>query len=502
MAIFHSHTQVISRGKGKSAVAAAAYRAGKSIKNNYDGVTHNYTHKGGIVHTEILLPNHAPKEYFDRAVLWNAVEKIEKAANSQLARELNIALPAELSIEQNLALIRRYVQDTFVNAGMCADLCIHDKSDGNPHAHIMLTMRPINEDGTWGSKQKKEYLLDYNGNKVYDPKKRQYKCRSIPSTDWNNQANADIWRAAWEDAANAELKRLGFASHIDRRTYAEQGIEQIPTIHIGPAATQMEKRGIRTERGNMNRAIEITNKEMRQLRARIVKLEKGVTEKEATNINPPNLYDVVMDILNRPSSSKISRLKDAAHMLNFLDKNKMYSLSDLEAKVASMHDKVEQLREDMKPVVRRINTLKEHLRHSENFKKYRKIKQQYDELYSLYKIAQNAKGFGAKRKEQKALNTFNAYVEEHRPEITMYDSSEKYFRDVLQKRYDPKKLPPITKWRGELVAKEAEREAMYQEYAILKNETQQVEQIRQSVTEIIQDENHKTQPRRMPGMEL
>ena len=216
---FHSHVQVISRGKGKSAVAAAAYRAGETIKNEYDGTVHDYTRKGGVVYTEILLPGHAPREYADRAVLWNAVEKIEKAENSQLARELDIALPTVFTLEQNTSLAREYVQKTFVEKGMCADLCIHDKGDGNPHMHIMLTMRPINENGTWSGKQKKEYILDRNGNKIYDPKKRQYKCRSIPSTDWNNRENADIWRAVWEDMANAELERLGFDTRIDRRTY-------------------------------------------------------------------------------------------------------------------------------------------------------------------------------------------------------------------------------------------------------------------------------------------
>ena len=190
MAIFHSHIQIISRGKGKSAVAAAAYRAGETIKNEYDGIVHDYTRKGGVVHTEIMLPGHAPNEYLNRAVLWNAVEKIEKAENSRLARELDIALPIELTREQNISLIREYVQRTFVDAGMCADLCVHDKDGKNPHAHIMLTVRPIGVNGKWGGKQRKDYILDHDGNKIYDPKKRQYKCRSIPSTDWDKREKA------------------------------------------------------------------------------------------------------------------------------------------------------------------------------------------------------------------------------------------------------------------------------------------------------------------------
>ncbi len=190
MAIYHCSIKIISRGKGKSAVAAAAYRAGVKIINQYDGIEHDYTRKGGIVHTEILLPENAPAEYADRAILWNAVEKIEKAKNSQLAREIELALPVELTREQNISLVREYVNQHFVAAGMCADICIHDKKDGNPHAHVMLTMRPFNEDKTWGAKQKKDYIIDPHGNKIYDPKKRQYKCKSIPATDWNEQTKA------------------------------------------------------------------------------------------------------------------------------------------------------------------------------------------------------------------------------------------------------------------------------------------------------------------------
>ncbi len=139
IAIYHCSIKIISRGKGKSAVAAAAYRAGEKLTNDFDGETHDYTHKGGVVHTEILLPGHAPAAFSDRAVLWNAVEKIEKAKNAQLAREIEIALPRELTREQGISLVREYVKEQFVNAGMCADFAIHDTGGGNPHAHIMLT---------------------------------------------------------------------------------------------------------------------------------------------------------------------------------------------------------------------------------------------------------------------------------------------------------------------------------------------------------------------------
>ncbi len=145
---------------------------GEKITNGFDGETHDYTHKGGVVHTEILLPENAPVEYADRAVLWNIVEKNEKAKNAQLAREIELALPAELTREQNISLVRDYIKEHFVNAGMCTDICQHDMCGGNPHAHVMLTMRPFEESGGWGAKQKKEYILDRDGNKIYDRKRR------------------------------------------------------------------------------------------------------------------------------------------------------------------------------------------------------------------------------------------------------------------------------------------------------------------------------------------
>ena len=163
IAIYHCSIKIISRGKGKSAVGAAAYRSGEKLTNNYDGIIHDYTRKSGIAYTEIMLPAHAPPEFMNRSVLWNAVEQIEKSKNSQLAREIEIAIPKELPTEQQISLVREYVKDNFVSVGMCADFAIHDKADGNPHAHILLTMRPLEQDGQWGAKSKKEYIIDKNG---------------------------------------------------------------------------------------------------------------------------------------------------------------------------------------------------------------------------------------------------------------------------------------------------------------------------------------------------
>ena len=154
---------MITRGKGRSAVAAAAYTSCSKIYNDYDGLTHDYSRKSGLIYERVFLPAHAPPEWHDRAVLWNAVEAAEKTKDSRLAREIIVALPVELTLEQNIRLIEEFVQTQFVDVGMCADVCIHDTDGHNPHAHILLTVRPLKENGNWQAKTEKEYLCIRDG---------------------------------------------------------------------------------------------------------------------------------------------------------------------------------------------------------------------------------------------------------------------------------------------------------------------------------------------------
>ena len=206
IAIYHCNISIVSRGKGKSAVAAAAYRSGEKITNEWDGMTHDYTRKRGVVHTEILLPPHAPPSFSDRATLWNSVELYEKAGNAQLAREIDAALPIELSREEQIRLVREYCSSQFVSRGMCVDFAIHDTDSGNPHCHIMLTMRPLDERGAWAAKSKKEYDLDENGERIRLPSGR-YKTHKVDLTGWNDKGNALLWRKAWADISNAYRDR-------------------------------------------------------------------------------------------------------------------------------------------------------------------------------------------------------------------------------------------------------------------------------------------------------
>jgi hypothetical protein len=280
MAIFHCDIKVISRGKSKSAVASSAYRSGTKMTNEYDGEIHDYTRKGGIHSSAILLPSHAPKEYADRSTLWNAVEMIEKQHNSQLAREIEVSIPKEIPSHLWQRMMIDFCNTNFVKQGMIADLSVHNKDPNNPHCHIMLTMRPIKENGKWGAKSRKEYVLDDNGNRI-KLASGNWKSTKVDTMDWNSQDNAELWRTNWSEHCNLYLENLGHTERIDHRSYERQGIDKIPQIHLGVSASQMEQKGIKTDRGNRNREILNDNKQMKILRARITRLMKWQRELEA-----------------------------------------------------------------------------------------------------------------------------------------------------------------------------------------------------------------------------
>lgn len=238
MAIYHLSAKPISRATGRSATGAAAYRAGETITDERTGLVFDYGKKRGIDHSEIMAPANAPEWAHDRAKLWNSVEHSEKRKDSQVAREVEVALPAELNLDQQRELVRSFARSQFVDAGMVADIAIHHAKGENPHAHILLTMRDIGPDG-FGQKNR----------------------------SWNDKALLQNWREAWEVQTNQALERAGHSVRIDHRTLAEQGIERIPQIHIGPKVPEMERRGIRTEIGGQALAIETKNEAIAALQS-------------------------------------------------------------------------------------------------------------------------------------------------------------------------------------------------------------------------------------------
>lgn len=312
--------KVISRGTGRSAVAAAAYMSCSQIYNDYDGVQHNYTRKGGLVWQSVFLPEYAPAEWQDRSVLWNTVEEAEKTKDSRLAREFVVALPIELDRERWRSLLTEFIQNQFVADGMCADVAIHDTDGHNPHAHIMLTVRPLNENGTWQHKTEKEYLCVRCGEekgftaaeflsvqkegwekqypykvgkkKVYlppseaeaqgyervnkYPKSTKYGRQNPISERWNSEEQLLLWRAAWAEISNRYLEQHGHDARIDHRSHAERSLDEQPTIHEGVAARIAEQRGFVSDRCELNRQIKADNALLRELKAQVKKLMQAV----------------------------------------------------------------------------------------------------------------------------------------------------------------------------------------------------------------------------------
>jgi len=253
MELYHFHLTQIKRSEGKTAMAAAAYRAGEKLHSDYYGFDYDYTLKSGIVHTEIMLPPHAPREYADRKTLWDAVEKAERGKKAQLAHSFDIALQTEFSMEENIALARQFVSEQLIARGMIADLAVHmpDKDGGieNPHFHVMCPIRPLNPDGTWGLKQRRRYVLDGHGNRIED-ENGNYVFNAVSTTNWSQPETLEEMRRVWAEMCNRRFEAKGFECRIDHRSYERQGIEQVPTTPRDPTSARWRPRALKQRRAS------------------------------------------------------------------------------------------------------------------------------------------------------------------------------------------------------------------------------------------------------------
>ena len=323
IAIYHFEAKMISCGTGRSVVAAAAYASCSKIYNDYDGMMHDYTRKHGCVYSEIFLPSNAPPEWQDRTELWNAVEAAEKAKDSRLARELIVALPVEIGLDEWKAILKDFISKQCVNKGMCADVSIHDTDGHNPHAHILLTMRPIDDKGKWQAKTQKEYLCKrgdeergftaaefktaqadgwekqyqykVDKKKLYmtpteaeqqgyervskNPKSTRYGRQNPICAEWNSEEQVLRWRKAWEGVTNKALEQNSIDARVDCRSFKECGIDEQPTIHEGVSAHIIEQRGGVSERCEMNRQIKADNALLLEIKKQIKKLSAIVVDK-------------------------------------------------------------------------------------------------------------------------------------------------------------------------------------------------------------------------------
>ena len=276
-------------------IAAAAYQSGETLFSQYTGTWESGDHEERIVHKEILLPPNAPQEYADRQTLWNAVDAAEDSPSAQTARRLIIALPKELTLEQNTELIRQYCQTTFVDKGMIADIAVHFNHEDppNPHAHILLTMRAMDEHGKWLAKSKSVYALDENGNRIIG-KNGKPKRIKVDTVDWNNRDKCEYWRHKWEEQQNLALEAAGRPERINMRSYERQGIEMAPQKHLGPAAFALEKQGIHTSLGDHNKAVRMINSLLIAVKRKLRELSewlKGTAEIIADHEKITSPYD-------------------------------------------------------------------------------------------------------------------------------------------------------------------------------------------------------------------
>lgn len=325
MNYFHLEAKVVSRGAGRSVIAAAAYASCSRLYNDYDGLTHDYTRKHGCLYSEVFLPQYAPEEWKDRQLLWEAVESVEKTKDSRLARELVVALPSELSLDDWKSMLKRFVREQGIDLGMCADVNIHDPypPGHNPHSHILFTMRPLDEHGKWQTKTQKEYLCKRGGEErgftadefktaktqgwekqyMYQfgekrqyltpseaekiegcirtsktPKSTRYGRQNPLTALWNSEEQIFAWRKSWEMIVNEEQERHGIADRVVCRSHAARGLTEQPTVHEGYHARKLESMGIVSDRCELNRQIRADNKLLRELKKQVQKLMKAVKE--------------------------------------------------------------------------------------------------------------------------------------------------------------------------------------------------------------------------------
>ncbi len=379
----HFQISIQKRSENKSAVAGAAYQSGSKLFSEYDNRTKNYTRKQNeVIHSEILLPQNAPQKYLDRETLWNSAEKVETQWNSQLARKIIIALPKEIPTEQYDELVRSYCYEQFVSKGMCCDFAVHDKGDGNPHTHIMLTMRAINENGKWLPKCRKVYDLDEHGNRIGSHRE--------DTVDWNKKENAEIWRHAWEEKVNDYFIRNNRPERIDMRSYERQGIDVVPTVHLGPAASEMERRGEETILGTLNRDIVKFNSVRKHLRKVLAELKEWIEEikrilSELKEEKEPTVADILLDYLESRKSAHSNKsryyynkdlavdLKQVSKTLVFLQQHNITSADSL----WKMIEEVSEIQSRIDTVDERIKEIKKGIKFHNDYVKFKPIADEY-----------------------------------------------------------------------------------------------------------------------------
>ena len=452
MPVPHLNIRIVQRSKGSSAVAGAAYQAGEKLFSEYDQKSKDHRRKQPeVVYTEILLPANAPPEYADRATLWNAAEEAEKQWNAQLARRFVLALPREVPLEKCPQMLREYCEEHFVSKGMCCDFAIHDPDPPghNPHCHIMLTMRALDENGKWMPKSRKVYDLDENGERIRLPSGR-WKSHKEDTVDWNEQYHAEEWRHGWEVIQNRYLEMSGSPERVDMRSYERQGLDIVPTVHMGAAVCALERKGVETNIGNLNRDIQAANRMMNAVRRTIKNLRSWIAEiLEATKAafaeteadkknTSPTLTALLSSYLNlrKAERSEWSRygqqkgtvddLKTVSQAMNYLQNHELFTLEDLDVALQGVNEKAKTISAAMKKAEKRMQVITGIQRAVADCKTHKAVHDKYLKI-------------GWKTRQA-------AFAESHRDELDSFNKAFRYLKkqgvdlnvnlDALQTEYD------------------------------------------------------------------
>lgn len=494
---------------GHSAVEQSSYISREKMYCEYDGQTYYPKYSEDLVHSEVMLPSNAPKDYQDPYVLWNAVELYEKGDNAQLARTYRVELPNEWSYELATEVMRDYIKRNFVDKGMCIQFAIHDsenKKTGqrNLHCHIMLTMRSIDKEGHWMAKQKKEYLTDDNGEKIplIDKKtglqkvdkqnRKQWKCKSIPTNDWSSKENAKLWRKDLTDTINAVNARTGITDDFwEHRSFKEQGLDILPQIHLGEKASALERAGVHTIRGDINREIMASNTVIEKARAAY---EQAKEELLAIRVIPASIASAIkneiLDMIREVAKRNNERLRLPILMGKYLplvsNRAVLQDKTSMENFVCSMDWKNYK---EMDAYKRAKET-----EFIELVKERRKKTERISYLEGLLEIYKQYEPYIKNHKEQWALRGYarKKYERQHIAELAYYDT----YRNNLKSRIQglDKRIMPKA-WQGELDSLKTELQKTQKLYADMAFKLARIEVLaynRKEMERMLANESHQS----------
>ena len=482
--------KIISRGKGQSCMASCAYYSGEKKYSEYE-CCWKYPHSSParVKRIEVMLPPNAPRAYADPQTLWNAVDAAKTSVNAQTARSMLFALPRELTDEQNLALVRDFCQREFVDKGMVCNFFYHDKEDGNPHVHIMLTLRAMDENGKWLPKSKNVYALDENGNRIRTPN-GSWKRVKVNTVDWNERKYGEIWRQDWAAAQNAALEAAGRMERVDMRSLERQGVEdRLPQKHLGPTASALERKGISSERGDENRKIISVNKMLASLQktvrgigAWLDELHKAVSRQQI--IESPDDYplsEVISAYLdmrkdgretwNRYAQEKgaVHDLKDGFKAVSFLSNYELYTVGQLGRYIAETKQAFSKIKAESAAKERRIRDIDALFGAIQTIRELKPIQQEYESIH-----------WSGKREKYKA---------EHGDELNRLQKAV-WLREKLVKSLglaSPLDKEQRAALKTERMQLEAEREALLPKLEEVRAEMAELNRIRYWTRKVIPD---------------